>query len=353
MSESSKNEGAEVQSPARAGELERRTIVVRDAATGEVLREILSASPEEVRDAVRRARTAQRDWGSRPVSDRVRALRPALERIAARRDEIARGVSRETGKPRAEVLATEVLPALDSLDFGLRNAARILRDEPLAHRLAKLTRSTVHREGWGVVGVIAPRSAPFLVPAQVSLAALLAGNAVLVKPSPHAPLAALELESVLREVGLPPALFHCIPGDDDTGAALVAAGCQLISFTGSAAAGRRVAAACGERLLPCHLHLGGKDAAIVLADAPLERAARALAWASFAGAGQVCGSVERILVQAEVASAFTENSSPRSGGCARASTGPSTSTWGRSRRASSGTRSSVTSRTRARAAPWS
>lgn len=286
--------------------LERRTIVARDASTGEPLREVLCASAEEVADAVRRARTAQRDWGSRPVGDRVRALRPVLERMSARRDEIARIVSVETGKPRAEALATEVLPALDAADFALRQAPRVLRESPLAHRLAKPTRSSLRREPWGVVGVLAPRGAPFLVPAQAAVFALAAGNAVLVKPSPHAPLAALELEAILRSAGVAPALFHCLPGDDETGAALVDAGCELVSFAGSTASGRRVAAACGERLLPLQLQLPGKDVAIVLADAPVERAARALAWASLSGAGRAGGRVERVLVQGEVSAVFAD-----------------------------------------------
>src|SRR6478672_11080712 len=87
--------------------IDRKTIVARDAATGEVLREIVCASDEEVRDAVRRARVAQRDWGARPVADRLRLLRPVLEHIVARRDQIARLVSIETGKPRIEALTGE------------------------------------------------------------------------------------------------------------------------------------------------------------------------------------------------------------------------------------------------------
>jgi succinate-semialdehyde dehydrogenase/glutarate-semialdehyde dehydrogenase len=306
MSEPAKNSDAQLQSSMRAETLERRTIVARDAATGELLRELLCATPEEVRDAVRRARTAQRDWGGRPVADRARALRPVLEKIVARRDELARLISRETGKPRFEALGSEVLPTLDSLDFYLRSAPRLLRDEPLAHRLWKLSRSTLRREPWGVVGLVTPWNYPFYLSASVALSALVAGNAVVHKPSEHAPLVGLELESILRESGLPPALYHCLPGYGDTGAALIEAGCQKISFTGSVSTGKKVAAACGERLLPYTLELGGKDAAVVLADAPLERTVRSLVWGSFTNAGQVCASIERIFVQDTIATAFTE-----------------------------------------------
>src|SRR5262249_33631449 len=156
------------------------------------------------------------------------------------------------------------------------------------------SRSSYRHEPWGVVGLITPWNFPFYISASIAFSALVAGNAVVHKPSEHAPLTGLELETLLRDAGLPPALYHCLPGWGDAGAALLAAGCQKICFTGSVATGRKVAATCGELLVPCTLELGGKDAAIVLAGADLERTARALAWGSFANAGQVCASVERI-----------------------------------------------------------
>jgi succinate-semialdehyde dehydrogenase/glutarate-semialdehyde dehydrogenase len=291
---------------ASAFALERRTIVARDAATGEVLREIVCASPEEVRDAVRRARVAQRDWGARSVDDRVRLLAPVLERIVARRDEIARLVSRETGKPRLEALTGEVVTTAESLDFLVRNAATVLRDTKLPHRIFKLASSRTVREPWGVVAVISPWNYPFYLQATIALSALVAGNTVVAKPSEHTPLCGLEIETILRDVGLPPALYQCLPGHGDVAQAVIEAGPDFVSFTGSVATGRKVAGLCGEKLIPCGVELGGKDAAIVLEDADLERTARALAWASFLNAGQVCASVERILVQDRIAKDFTE-----------------------------------------------
>src|SRR4051812_4988167 len=149
--------------------IDRRTIVARDAATGEVLREIVCASHEEVRDTVRRARVAQRDWGARTVADRARLLQPVLERIVARRDELARLISLETGKPRIEALTGEVFATCESLDFHLRNAARLLRTETIAHRLLKITRSSRHREPWGTVAVISPWNYPFFLGASVAV----------------------------------------------------------------------------------------------------------------------------------------------------------------------------------------
>jgi succinate-semialdehyde dehydrogenase/glutarate-semialdehyde dehydrogenase len=286
--------------------IDRRALLARDAATGEILREIVCASPEEVRDAVRRARVAQRDWAARTVEERARVLRPVLERIVARRDELARRIALEVGKPRLEALTGEVVATCESLDWLLRNAERALAPRGIAHRLLKITRSTAHHEPWGVVGLITPWNFPFFLTASIAFSALMAGNAVVNKPSEWAPLVGFELETLLRDAGLAPALYQCLPGYGDVGQALVEAGCDKISFTGSVATGRKVAALCGEKLIPCSLELGGKDPAIVLEDASLERAAKALVWASFTNAGQVCASIERIYVQDTIAKDFTD-----------------------------------------------
>lgn len=291
---------------ANAFAIDRKSLVARDAATGEALREIVCASSEEVRDAVRRARVAQRDWGARSVAERVRLLRPVLDRVVARRDEIARLISLETGKPRIEALTGEVFATAESLDYYARNAARILKDEPIAHRLLRITRSSTRREPWGVVAVISPWNYPFYLGASIGLSALVAGNSVIAKPSEHTPLVGLEIETIIRDCGLPPALYQCLPGFGDVGQAIIETGVDKVCFTGSVATGRKVASLCGEKLIPVTLELGGKDAAIVLEDAPLERAAKALAWGSFLNAGQVCASVERILVQDKIAAAFTD-----------------------------------------------
>src|SRR5947209_12181767 len=176
--------------------IDRRTIVARDAASGETLREIVCASDEEIKDAVRRARVAQRDWGARSVQERVRLLRPVLERIVARRDHLARLISQEVGKPRLVALTGEVLATCESIDFLFRNAAKVLAPQPVAHRLLRLTRSTSVREPWGVVGVISPWNYPFYLGASIALSALVAGNSVVAKPSELTPLAGLELETI-------------------------------------------------------------------------------------------------------------------------------------------------------------
>jgi acyl-CoA reductase-like NAD-dependent aldehyde dehydrogenase len=284
----------------------RSTICAVNPATGESLGDVPVATHEQLQDALRRARAAQLDWGSRPVNERVRMLRPVLELLVERRDTIATLISQEVGKPRFEALTTEVFSTLEVFDYYLRNAGALLRPQPLPHRLLKTTRSEIHHEPWGVVGLITPWNYPFFLTTGIALSALFAGNAVVNKPSEFTPLVGLEVERLFRDAGLAPALYQCLPGYGDLGAALVDSGCDKISFTGSVRTGRKVAAACGQSLTPVTLELGGKDPAIVLDDADLDRAVRALTWAAFTNSGQVCASIERIYVQRGIAQTFTQ-----------------------------------------------
>jgi acyl-CoA reductase-like NAD-dependent aldehyde dehydrogenase len=297
------NELAAQKAPTKS---ERRTITARDPATGEVLGEVACAAREDARDAVLKARVAQRDWAAKPIADRVRALRPLLELVIARRDELARLVSREVGKPRLEALTGEVLSTLETFRYYLDNAESILATKKIRHSLLLTTKSEYRYEPWGVVALITPWNYPFFLTLSIGLSAIVAGNAVVNKPSECTPLVGLEIEKLFRDAGLPPALWQCLPGYGDVGAALIEALPDKVSFTGSVATGRKVGAMCGERLIPVSLELGGKDPAIVLDDAPLDRAIRSLVWGSFCNAGQICASVERIYVQDRIAREFTE-----------------------------------------------
>ncbi|MBL4848338.1 MAG: aldehyde dehydrogenase family protein [Planctomycetes bacterium] len=281
-------------------------IQATNPATGASMGEVPVVTQSQLADALRRGREAQRDWGSRPVAQRVRVLRPVLDLLVQRRDDLASLISEETGKPRFEALMTEVMSTLELCDYYLRHAEEILAPQTINHRLLKTTRSQLVREPWGVVGLITPWNYPFFLTAGIGISALFAGNAVINKPSEFTPVVGLEVERLLRDAGVPPALYQCLPGYGDLGAALVEIGCDKISFTGSVSTGRKVGAACGERLIPVSLELGGKDPAIVLADADIERAVRSLTWGAFTNSGQVCASIERIYVQEEVAQTFTQ-----------------------------------------------
>jgi succinate-semialdehyde dehydrogenase/glutarate-semialdehyde dehydrogenase len=277
-----------------------RKLVSVNPATGEILREIECAGAADVHAAVARAHAAQKAWAALGVRRRIAALRQFQHRLQQRKSEIASSITREAGKPVAEALTTEVLVVLDAARFLIDNAYRLLRDEPVPHgNLAtKLKNGRLIREPYGVVGIISPWNYPFSIPATETLAALVAGNAVLLKPSEFTPLVALELASLLREAGVPHDIFQVVVGDGATGTALVQSPIDKLVFTGSVATGKRIAVAAAERLLPVVLELGGKDAMLVLddADADIEVASSAAVWGAFVNAGQTCLSVERCYV---------------------------------------------------------
>ena len=275
-----------------------RKISSVNPATGEVLREWTCAGDSEVLAAVERARVAQHAWRELGVRKRITLLRDFQHRLHERKLQIAQAVTREEGKPVAEALTTEVLVVLDAARFLIDDSFRLLNDEPLPHgNLAtKLKRGTLVREPYGVIGIISPWNYPFSIPATETLAALVAGNAVVLKPSEFTSLVALELQSLLYAAGVPKDVFQVIVGDGLTGAALLHSPIDKLVFTGSLATGKRIAVEAAEKLLPLVLELGGKDPMLVLDDADIDVASSAAVWGAFMNAGQACLSVERCYV---------------------------------------------------------
>jgi succinate-semialdehyde dehydrogenase/glutarate-semialdehyde dehydrogenase len=283
-------------------------IVSTNPATGEILREFDCAGAEEVQAAVERARTAQARWSRATMRERLAVVEKFQIALHAKKTEVATGISREAGKPRAEALSTEIIVTLDAAEYCLRNASSILEPEPVPHAslMMKPKRGYLVREPYGVIGIIAPWNYPFSIPAIQVLAAVVAGNAVVLKPSEFTPLVVLELKRLMDEAGLPPDLLEIVIGDGATGAALVAAGVDKIVFTGSVATGKRVAQAAAARLIPVVLELGGKDPMVVLDDADLDIASSAAVWGAFVNAGQTCLSVERCYVHKSLYEKFLE-----------------------------------------------
>ncbi len=283
-----------------------RKVASVNPATGEVLRELECAGESEVRAAVARAHWAQEAWAAIGVRKRIAVLREFQYRLHQKKSEIAETISREAGKPVAEALTTEVLVVLDAARFLIENAYRLLRDEPLPHgNLAtKLKRGQLVREPYGVIGIVSPWNYPFSIPATETLAALVAGNAVVLKPSEFTSLVALELGSLLHAAGVPADVFQVLVGNGATGAALIHSQIDKLVFTGSVATGKRIAMAAAERLLPVVLELGGKDPMLVLDDADVDVASSAAVWGAFLNAGQTCLSVERCYVHRSLYEAF-------------------------------------------------
>jgi acyl-CoA reductase-like NAD-dependent aldehyde dehydrogenase len=289
-------------------EIAARTVTSVNPATGETLRALNCASESEVRDAVARARAAQPQWNALGVQKRVALLKKFQLLVQERKREIAEGITRESGKPYAEALTTEVLVVLDSARFHIEHGYELLRAGPLSHgNLAmKTKKSRILREPHGVIGIISPWNYPFSIPATEALAALSAGNAVVVKPSESTSLIALELAELFHAAGVPKDIFQVIAGDGATGAALLNADIDKLIFTGSVATGKRIAQAAASRLLPVVLELGGKDPMLVLEDADIEVASSGAVWGAFVNAGQACLSVERCYVHRRVVDSFVD-----------------------------------------------
>ncbi|MGI9068058.1 MAG: succinic semialdehyde dehydrogenase [Pyrinomonadaceae bacterium] len=285
-----------------------REIISYDPATGVEVGRARLCSTEEVREAVNRARAAQPAWANLSFPERARVVLKARRLMLAERDEIARLVSRETGKPVAEALSMEIVPTLDAMHYFAHASENLLRPQKIdIGQYGMMGRSSSIRfKPLGVIGIISPWNFPLATPLDEVVMALMAGNAVVLKPSELTPLIALKIGELFSRAGLPEGLLEILTGDGSTGAALVEARVHKIMFTGSVATGKRVAEAAARYLIPVVLELGGKDPMIVLEDADIENAARGAVWGAFANAGQACASVERCYVHESIAPKFIE-----------------------------------------------
>ncbi|MFJ9363321.1 aldehyde dehydrogenase family protein [Nocardia sp. NPDC101769] len=284
--------------PAPATELE-----VRNPATGVLAGTVPIDSAETVATKVAALRAHQPAWEALGPDGRKEWLLRLQDWLVDNTDRLADVLQSETGKARVDSLIDPAF-SVDLTGYYARRAAKFLADEhPSPHSpLARVKQLTTVFRPYQVVGVITPWNFPLAMPVIDVIPALAAGAAVILKPSEVTPLSAVELARGWREIGAPP-VFEVVTGAGETGAAVVGTA-DYIQFTGSTATGRKIAAACTERMIPYSLELGGKDPAIVLADADLDRAAHGIAFGGLFNAGQVCISVERVYVEAPVYDEF-------------------------------------------------
>jgi succinate-semialdehyde dehydrogenase/glutarate-semialdehyde dehydrogenase len=281
-------------------------ITVCNPADDQPIGEIPCFQAAEIGTAVQRARAAQTRWAETRVSDRLKVFRNFQRLLNEQKEPIATVITREAGKPKAEALATEILVVLDAINFLLNNVPAFLRPEEVPHGspVMKLKHGYLVREPYGVIGIISPWNYPFSIPSVQTIAALVTGNAVVIKPSEFTPFSTLEMQKLLYAAGLDRGLLQVVTGDGVAGAALANANIQKIVFTGSVATGQRVAQAAAARLLPVVLELGGKDPMIVLEDVDINVASSAAVWGAFMNAGQTCLSIERCYVHERIYEPF-------------------------------------------------
>ena len=286
----------------------RRRLGLANPATREPIGTIEIQDSHDVASALQAAREAQPDWAARSVNERARTLTRAVQTLIERQDEFIDVLLRESGKPRTEILMMEIYTACDVLTYYAKHAVGMLRSEkrPLHGFMRLVKQLRIEYRPLGVIGVISPWNGPFILSLSPTIQALLAGNAVLLKPSEVTPYSGKLVGDLLEAVGLPDGLLTVLMGDGETGEAVVEAGVDKICFTGSVKTGRSVAESCARQLIPCTLELGGKDPMIVCEDANLDYAAGGAIVGAFLNSGHVCCGTERVYVVDEVADEFTQ-----------------------------------------------
>jgi len=283
------------------------TIQVRNPATLELVQELAVASPAEVAAAVARARQAQANWQRASFAERSRLLYRLRDLLLDDGDTLADILTSETGRPRAEVYGNEIFYLCNAIGVWAKHSERYLRQEKISASfpLVKAKKVISTYTPRGVIGIISPWNFPLTMTLGEAIPALMAGNAVVIKPSELTPLSAIFGAELTAKAGFPKDLLQIVVGYGATGEALIDHA-DMIAFTGSVETGKRVMHRATDRLIPVSLELGGKDPLIVLKDADLERAAGACVWGALMNCGQICTSIERVYVEAPIYQAFVD-----------------------------------------------
>ncbi len=302
---------AYVLEPEDAAVLTRRvratgsTVEVRSPLGNAPLAHIPQSTPADLDDAFARARRAQAVWSRTSLDERSRILLRLHDLVLDRQDEIMDLICLESGKARKHAFDEPIHIALTARYYA-RTAHQHLDSSRRLGVVPGLTRVEVTRTPKGVVGIISPWNYPFTMALCDGIPALLAGNAVVIKPDAQTMLTALLAAQLLAEAGFPEDLWQVVAGPGSEVGPGIIARADYVCFTGSTATGKQVAAGCADRLIGCSLELGGKNPLLVLRDASVERAAEGAVRASFSNAGQLCVSTERLFVADQVYDRFVE-----------------------------------------------
>jgi len=278
---------------------------IHNPANGELLADVQADTNAAVRKKYKRARAAQPAWAARSVKKRLATIAAFRERVVATHETLARTLTSEVGKPIRQS-RNELNGLLGRLDFFLAEAPRTLRNETVLADVDQKLEERISHEPLGVVANVSAWNYPYFVGANVFVPALVAGNAVLYKPSEHATLTGMHIAQMLKESGVPEDVFIPVIGDGATGAALLRQPVDGVFFTGSYATGQKIATSAGRRMVKVQLELGGKDPIYVCEDVDAKAAAAALADGAFYNNGQSCCAVERIYVADGIHDAFVD-----------------------------------------------
>jgi aldehyde dehydrogenase (NAD+) len=271
----------------------------------EIIGRYQKSTAADIDDAVSAALKAQPGWATMPAPERGEILLRTALLLEQHKEELATLMTREMGKILKETRG-DVQTAIDVAKY-IAGEGRRAEGQTIPSGLPNKFCMTI-RQPLGIVGIITPWNFPLAIPAWKTFPALLAGNAVILKPASDTPLLALKLAELLHEAGLPAGVMNVVTGPGGSlGDALVShKQVNMISLTGSTEVGRHVAEICGRDLRRCALELGGKNAVIVLEDADLDLAVESVALGAFGTTGQRCTATSRVIVQKSVQQAFTD-----------------------------------------------
>ncbi|BAW07240.1 succinic semialdehyde dehydrogenase [Nocardia seriolae] len=277
---------------------------ITEVFTGETLGTVPVGTGADVALAMTKARAAQAEWADRTPKQRAEVLERYRALVVENREFLMDIVQAETGKARWAA-QEEIMGLMCAARYFSRVAPQLLAPHSAPGAFPVLNRASVRAVPKGVVGVIAPWNYPMLLSVGDSIPALLAGNAVVVKPDSQTPYSSLANAELFVRAGLPRDLFAVVPGPGTVVGTAIVEQCDYLMFTGSSATGRTLAEQCGRRLIGFSAELGGKNPMIVARGADLDKAAKAAVRACFSNAGQLCISIERMYVERAVADEFT------------------------------------------------
>lgn len=280
----------------RCGQGRREQTTVRMPFTGDVLGSVPICTAEDVRLAVERARQAQPAWARIPLAERRAIFMRYHDLLLAHRDELLDLLQLEAGKARLDALDEVFDVAVNSRHYAAR-LEHYLRPRRRKGAIPLLTRTVEWRQPVGVVGQISPWNYPLVMAASDAIPALLVGNCVILKPAEETPFITLYAVQLMHEAGLPPDVVQVVTGKGRVIGPAMLEGVDFLCFTGGTSTGRLLAAQAGERLVKCSMELGGKNPAIVLDDADVDKAVTGVLRGAFSNAGQLCVHLERLYVQ--------------------------------------------------------
>ncbi|MFN8017403.1 MAG: succinic semialdehyde dehydrogenase [Acidimicrobiales bacterium] len=286
---------------------------VTSPLNGEVIGEVPIGTAEDVERAVAECRRVQQQWARTPIKQRAAVLLRYHDLVLERQDELLDLIQAENGKARVWAFE-EIMDQAVTARYYARLAPRALKPTPRLTALPGLVTAREHHVPKGIVGVIAPWNYPLVLAVSDALAALVAGNGIVIKPDSQTPFTALRAYELLEEAGLPKGLVQIITGPGTQVGTAIIENTDYVMFTGSTATGRTVAKQSAERLIGFSAELGGKNAMVVTADVDLDRAVEGATVGCFANTGQLCISIERIYVDQAIAPAFTDRFAKRVAG---------------------------------------